>query len=180
MGNTCEAVTCRDGHNWMLDFTVEEKYVTAEEDYAGDKFCPGEEARSQMTRPLLWNNDKKKATASKQQFTWVIELDHSSTDSTLLGMECTYDDEGSQGSPSLIVGSVGDAGSVPDWNRKQTDQRNCVFEGDRIIDVNGVRGDAGAMETECLKKTMLKIMLCRSKKGYRMQKLNNQQCKSLI
>mmetsp|Transcript_72627 Transcript_72627/g.126084 ORF Transcript_72627/g.126084 Transcript_72627/m.126084 type:complete len:263 (-) Transcript_72627:100-888(-) len=59
---------------------------------------------------------------------------------------------------TLRIIRVESAGLVPDWNRTHPEQQ--VRPGDRIVEVNGVKGDANAMLNECKERQELQFQIC--------------------
>merc|ERR1740130_1114497 len=82
---------------------------------------------------------------------YAIKLDRSTGDR--LGV-----DVDNQDGLTLLIDSI-TGGLVSSWNSSNSD--NKVKAGDRIVEVNDVRGDLAQMVEECKKNKMLKIILMR-------------------
>mmetsp|Transcript_55307 Transcript_55307/g.154032 ORF Transcript_55307/g.154032 Transcript_55307/m.154032 type:complete len:288 (+) Transcript_55307:76-939(+) len=57
----------------------------------------------------------------------------------------------------LEVSQMKNDGLVPDWNRRNPDK--VVQEGDRIVEVNGRRGNVDELKAECKKDVLLQMTL---------------------
>merc|ERR550514_182343 len=77
---------------------------------------------------------------------WTVTIDRSSGLDKSLGITVDPMDE-----KQLIIQIMKPVGLVEDYNSKQSDASLQLKKGDRIVEVNGVRGDAKSMLTECQK-----------------------------
>merc|ERR1712216_863062 len=87
-----------------------------------------------------------------------ISIDRSSDSSPGLGLEIAED------SGTLVIKSIS-SGLIEDWNSKGTQDATLqVCPGDRIMEVNGIRGDPTQLVSECGKRSILTITIMRQAK----------------
>eukprot|EP00930_Biecheleria_cincta_P076017 TRINITY_DN6321_c0_g1_i1.p1 TRINITY_DN6321_c0_g1~~TRINITY_DN6321_c0_g1_i1.p1 ORF type:complete len:174 (-),score=39.08 TRINITY_DN6321_c0_g1_i1:682-1203(-) len=164
MGNQ---VCCRDENSsqaWCIDDindarceAVESKRVRPAPDLLIEEGRLPEKlvqpAKSLQLVPVQMVHSREKALSKEpRNKEFKVALDR--TDSALLG--CDVDRQDGQ---TLVLAAITGVGLVTRWN--EVNPGNALRPGDRIVEVNGVRGDAAQLLDECRKPQVLRMLVQR-------------------
>lgn len=105
----------------------------------------GDDSRAALRSSTLAPDSVAAATqASAVTKIQSITIDRSASADKSLGITVDPMDD-----KQLIIRNVKPVGLVEDYNSKQSDASLCLKTGDRIVEVNGIRGDARSMLMKC-------------------------------
>jgi len=105
---------------------------------------------SQTTQPA----SAPSSTSKPRDGEFEVVLDK--TGGTRLGCDVDHED-----GKTLVVDAITQAGLITEWNEANPDK--ALKPRDRIVEVNGFRGDVLRLVDECKQSKMLKLMVQRDK-----------------
>eukprot|EP00930_Biecheleria_cincta_P092591 TRINITY_DN8256_c1_g1_i1.p2 TRINITY_DN8256_c1_g1~~TRINITY_DN8256_c1_g1_i1.p2 ORF type:complete len:147 (-),score=41.05 TRINITY_DN8256_c1_g1_i1:32-472(-) len=96
------------------------------------------------------------ALSTSQPRNGEFEVTLDKTDGTRLGCDVDHED-----GKTLVVDAITGSGLITEWNEANPDK--ALKPGDRIVEVNGHRGDVLRLVDECKQCKVLKILVQRDK-----------------
>lgn len=143
--NSC----CASKDSDKFDATDAAKIATGAEDHNTAEVVVSEPAPPSPTVNPVYTKETAAPPKSSNEFKITVDK----TQGTRLGVDVDHQD----GQTLLIDAITG--GLVEKWNTENPGQ--AVKQGDRIVEVNGIRGDVLQLVDECKKNKVLEMMVRR-------------------